>query len=399
MQSSSLGGSYPGYQGYPYVRPIVTEIPSPEPQAVTIVQPPSQASNPYPRYQGYPYVNPMVTDVPTIDPQTAARWANLPRRPLQTDGPRAGTSYGPSSPQTTPTRATTPGNAETTKKDIDETPVVYIDMPEGGSEVSQSIVTPTNDEPEFVQDTIMYDPFENRRIDAVKDESGSGPSSESGSSSSSHHQAIRPNTLNLAGASSSADTPGPSSSRQTPIMPSFLAKESQVYGGNSSDGFPISPIPISEFPEPPPAYTETAVTQSPSPTRDPARETPREPILEPLRVEPIRREPVYSPAPMTQVITSNYSSPVTNLPLSAMNYERKNLICHHCGSRVHTLVVKENGPVTHVVACMLFFLFPLSIFCVYCTDYFKYNNHYCPSCNNQIGYVSPVVGKKVNYIT
>ncbi|KAH9641076.1 hypothetical protein HF086_006356, partial [Spodoptera exigua] len=350
MQSSSVGGTYQGYQGYPYVRPIVTEIPTVDAQTVTIVQPPSQASNPYPRYQGYPYVNPIVTDVPTVDPQTAARWANLPRRPLQTDGPRAGTSYGPSSPQT-PTRPNTSGNAEATKRDIDETPVVYIDMPEAGSEVSQSIVTPTDNEPEFVQDTIMYDPFENRRIDVVKDETRSGASSESGSSSSLHHQAVRPNTLNLAGASSSAETPGSSSSRQTPLMPSFLAKESQVYGGNTSDGFPLSPIPISEFPEPPPAYTETAVAQSPSPTREPARETPREPILEPLRVEPVRREPVYSPAPMTQVITS-----MTNLPLSAMNYERKNLICHHCGSRVHTLVVKENGPMTHVIACVLFFM-------------------------------------------
>ncbi|KAF9416891.1 hypothetical protein HW555_005894, partial [Spodoptera exigua] len=360
MQSSSVGGTYQGYQGYPYVRPIVTEIPTVDAQTVTIVQPQSQASNPYPRYQGYPYVNPIVTDVPT-----------------------------------TPTRPNTSGNAEATKRDIDETPVVYIDMPEAGSEVSQSIVTPTDNEPEFVQDTIMYDPFENRRIDVVKDETRSGASSESGSSSSLHHQAVRPNTLNLAGASSSAETPGSSSSRQTPLMPSFLAKESQVYGGNTSDGFPLSPIPISEFPEPPPAYTETAVAQSPSPTREPVRETPREPILEPLRVESVRREPVYSPAPMTQVITSNYSSPVTNLPLSAMNYERKNLICHHCGSRVHTLVVKENGPMTHVIACVLFFMFPLSIFCVYCTDYFKYNNHYCPSCNNQIGYVSPVVGKKL----
>lgn len=36
-----------------------------------------------------------------------------------------------------------------------------------------------------------------------------------------------------------------------------MAKESQVYGGSDgADGFPLSPIPISEFPEPPPAYTE-----------------------------------------------------------------------------------------------------------------------------------------------
>lgn len=67
-----------------------------------------------------------------------------------------------------------------------------------------------------------------------------------------------------------------------------MSKESQVYGGSDgADGFPLSPIPISEFPEPPPTYTEVA--EAPA---------PREPVREPPRVA----EP--PPPPRTQVIVN-----------------------------------------------------------------------------------------------
>lgn len=75
-----------------------------------------------------------------------------------------------------------------------------------------------------------------------------------------------------------SDAP-PSGSRPTPSQsrPGFMEKESLIYGGHSSNEFPMSPIPISEFPEPPPAYTEvappkpTTIPQSPTPTPEPPR--------------------------------------------------------------------------------------------------------------------------------
>lgn len=229
----------------------------------------------------------------------------------------------------------------------------------------------------------MYDPFENRRIDVPKDDTRSIMSSDS---ESSYHPparpAVRPDTLNLVGAGSS--TPQPGTSRQTPGLPSFMLKESQVYGGDGADGFPLSPIPISEFPEPPPAYTEMS----------PQVATPREtPIVEPLRVETPQ-------GPRTQVILPKPPSPViASSPVGAQNYDRKYLICHHCGSRVYTLVVRENGALTHMIACIILFLFFPFLICVYCLDFFKYKNHYCPNCNKLIGYETPIVGEKVNYVT
>lgn len=35
------------------------------------------------RYQGYPYVDPPVTDVPSISADDAARWQHLPRRQIE----------------------------------------------------------------------------------------------------------------------------------------------------------------------------------------------------------------------------------------------------------------------------------------------------------------------------
>ncbi|XP_063899501.1 uncharacterized protein LOC110382961 [Helicoverpa armigera] len=338
----------------------------------------------YAGYQGYPYVNPMVTDVPTIDAETASRWANLPRRPMQ--GGSAVVGAASSASRTVNSSQAAPSRTDETvppKQDPDVNPVVYIDLPEAGSEVSRSIESPGDVEPEFVQDTIMYDPFENRRIDVPKDDTRSIMSSDS---ESSYHPparpAIRPDTLNLVGAGSS--TPQPGTSRQTPGLPSFMSKESQVYGGDGADGFPLSPIPISEFPEPPPAYTEMS----------PQVATPREtPIVEPLRVETPQ-------GPRTQVILPKPPSPViASSPVGAQNYDRKYLICHHCGSRVYTLVVRENGALTHMIACIIFFLFFPFLICVYCLDFFKYKNHYCPNCNKLIGYETPIVGEKVNYVT
>ncbi|XP_026747963.1 uncharacterized protein LOC113508949 [Trichoplusia ni] len=431
MQSSSQG--YQGYQvqGYPYVKPVVIDVPTidaetaskwnnlprrpvgqsqygqgssrrddleannvvyidlpeagsqvsqsmgtPGSEEASYNQTPQSSSQNRQAYQvqGYPYVRPMIIDVPTIDAETASRWNNLPRRPVgqgtsRGQGPSTSASSSQYNSQQSSSRNPLPQ-----KDDIDDAPVVYIDLPENGSQVSQSIDTPGSDEPEFIQNTILYDPFENRRIDIPKDDARSMSSTASESTQSGRYtpqqRPPRPNYLNLQTPGSSA-TQSPSSASRTPgsvpgAVPPFMSKESLVYGGQGPDGFPISPIPISEFPEPPPAYTETATPRSPTTS---VQEPPRTQVILPIDA------------------TAQYSP--TGLP----NMDRKNLTCPHCGVRVQTLVIREVGYFTHFVALLSFIIFMPFVIVVYCTDWFKHYNHYCPNCNKFIGYELPLVGR------
>ncbi|CAD0207018.1 unnamed protein product [Chrysodeixis includens] len=437
MQSSSQGYQRYQVQGYPYVKPVVIDVPTidaetasrwnnlprrpvgqtqygpsssrdpprdefennvvyidlpeagsqvsqsidtPGSDETSLNQSSNQSRQAY-QVQGYPYVRPVVIDVPTIDAETASRWNNLPRRPI---GQGAGRGQGPSTSASSSqynTQQSSSSSRLPQKDDIDdETPVVYIDLPETGSQVSQSIDTPGSGEPEFIQDTILYDPFENRRIDIPKDDTRSLSSTASSTSGAggagggggryTPQRPTRPNYLNLQSQGSSA-TQSPASASRTPgsipgAVPPIMSKESLVYGGQGPDGFPISPIPISEFPEPPPAYTEMATPRSPTNS-----------VQEP---------------PRTQVILPG-DSPAQYSPTSLPNMDRKNLTCPHCDVRVQTLVIREVGYFTHFIALLSFVLCMPFVLVVYFSDWFKHYNHYCPNCNRFIGYELPIVGR------
>ncbi|XP_075989612.1 uncharacterized protein LOC142985371 isoform X2 [Anticarsia gemmatalis] len=321
-------------------------------------------------YRGYPYVNQIVTDAPSIDAATASKWANLPRKVLSPSVPG---SSGITAPKENQPSSSGSGPSIPPKKDIDENPVVYIDLPQadGGSDVT-SIESPEA-QPQYVQDTILYDPFEDRRIDRPKEDAASQNSSSSSQASPVNSRPVRPDTLDLIGRGTGSG--GPSTSAGSSGLPAFLEKESFVYGAQGSDGFPLSPIPISEFPEPPPAYTELPPTPSP---QTPSRQPEPEPV-----------------PPRTQVIVP---VPDPASPVGIMTYDRKFLTCHHCTSRVHTLLIRENGYMTYLIAFTFFIFFMPLVYVVFFTDCFKHKNHYCPNCNKMIGYELPVFGKKIHLV-
>lgn len=325
------------------------------------------------RYQGYPYVNPIVTDAPSIAADEASKWANLPRKPISTSRP-GGSGI---SKQTNNTPSTS--GYQPPLDDEDETPVIYINMPtDNGNSVCQSIESPDEREPDYLQNTILYDPFDNRRINMPKEDSASEESSISeaagpsvsyvrNNSENSWRNDARPTTLDLQ-----------SPNTRVPNIPALMEKESSLYGGHNSDGFPRSPIPISEFPEPPPAYTEVDLTL-PSPAATP---TPQ--VITPDQ-------------PRTQVIVP-IADPAS--PVGVMNMNRKNMTCHHCNTRVHTLVIKENGWFTYTIALFILVILAPFVLLIYFTDFFKHKNHYCPSCNKLIGYQIPLfAGKQIHLVT
>ncbi|XP_050360276.1 mucin-17-like [Nymphalis io] len=317
--------------------------------------PGSQAS----MYQGYPYVNPTVIDAPSIDAETAAKWSNLPRKqvvpkqPLTNepivyiDIPDSGTS-GSSSCTTESSRpaavAGSASGAAASKVDPDDTPVVYIDLPESTTSVTSDNERRRGDTASghnnsgFVEETIFYDPFKNRRIDVVQNRESPAPGSSSGQA-------------------------GPSSL----ISSQYVSKESFVYGSQSSqvNSRPSTVgdylIPVNEFPNPPPAYSEVDTSPAPTPTR-------------------------------TEVIVPNQQ-----MPIGIASSDRKLVSCPHCNVRVHTLVVRENACLTHAIAIIfLLVFFPIGIL-IYCTNYFKYRNHYCPNCNLLIGYEIPIFCQGMTY--
>ncbi|KAG6438703.1 hypothetical protein O3G_MSEX000159, partial [Manduca sexta] len=131
-------------------------------------------------------------------------------------------------------------------------------------------------------------------------------------------------------------------------------------------------LPISGFPEPPPAYTEYDM-RNPTPTPT------------------VVGQPTPQP-PRTQVI-------VPGPPVGIPNLDRKYLICHHCGMQVHTLVVKEVGMITHLCAlfCLLICMLPIVVM-IYYMDCLKNRNHFCPNCYKVIAYELPMNAKKVMYV-
>ncbi|CAH2083493.1 unnamed protein product [Euphydryas editha] len=250
----------------------------------------------------------------------------------------------PPPPPTTTTTTTNNNN----KNDQEDNPVVYIVLPEEQSSSStvqrgnERLRDATNSSisgngangPHFVEDTIFFDQFKNRRIDV-------GQSNESSYSGSSNFQA--------------GPTLTPSS--QFP----YETRLGSVYP-HSSPAESLPPlIPITDFPKPPPAYSEVDTT------------------------------PIAS-LPRTEVIVPNNQNPI-----GLASSDRQLVSCPHCNRMVHTLPVYENAWITHIIAIMFFLLFfPLGIL-TYCTDYFKYRNHYCPNCNKLIGYEIPVLCQGMTY--
>ncbi|XP_063630788.1 uncharacterized protein LOC134802125 [Cydia splendana] len=381
-------------------------------------------------YQGYPYANPHVIDAPSIDATTASRWNNLPRRPLQppqtrNEGSQRSKVFGKKEPDAEPdpviyidvpessgSDVAGPASRRNRKSesDTEPDPVIYIDVPESsGSDVagpassrnrkSESDSEPDpviyidvpdeegsdvagparpEPEPEYVQETIFYDPFENRRIDRHKSSdtdtaSGAGPS-----------RPTPPNSLDLRGPSGSSGYGG---STFTPT-PEFLSNPSS-YG---RDEFSLSPLPVGKYPDLPPAYSEFDTPHT--------RQTPQTPQTTPQT--PPESTPSSSEPPRTVVITPglNYNRPTVESSIGLPSPDRKVVYCPHCFQRVHTLVIREIGPITHWIACfMLLFFFPFVVF-VYCTNWFTYKNHYCPNCNKKIGYEMPAmcIGMGMTYI-
>ncbi|XP_073966336.1 uncharacterized protein [Choristoneura fumiferana] len=387
------------YQGYPYSTPRVTEVSDRPSVTATTPTTPTSAGREAARYQGYPYTNPHVHDAPSIDAATANRWAHLPRKPLEArnnviyvDMPEEGSSQ-----VTRPMPGASQSRGPPDKKtDIDDNPVIYIDVPESGCSDVAAPVEPEA-EPAYVQETIFYNPFENRRIDQEKD-ADSMRSSDSDSVGSGTPRPLRPapgrptppNTLNLTSPGSSS---GYGSTYTTPGLPASMSKEAYVYRQQSPDDFPLSPIPISEFPQPPPAYTEIESPRVGSPVQSgvlpvtvpvsvpPAQEPPRTVVITPGTTDGAYRQRIDEPSPI-------------GLP----NPFRKVVYCHHCGLRVHTLVIRQTGTATHVVAltALCVGLIPITIL-VYCTDTCKNKNHYCPNCNKMIGYEVPILCQNMTF--
>ncbi|CAK1549498.1 unnamed protein product [Leptosia nina] len=199
-------------------------------------------------------------------------------------------------------------------------------------ELTQTDVGRRETSQNFVEETIFYDPFDDRRIDITK-------------------CATRPvQVFQTYRAAPSL----PSPERSTAYRPT------QPYDIQASDdGFRLPPLPVLDTPEPPPAYTEIDERQ---------RETPI-----------VRTTPVYRGQQLSG------ESP------------RKLIICPCCRMRVYTIVIRESGALTHVIATIVFFLCLPLVFCVYLTEFFKYKNHYCPNCNNMIGYEIPVMCTEMVY--
>lgn len=376
-------------------------------------------------YQGYPYINPPVVEAPSVDPASAAanaaRWSSMPRRqvtrsdkervvfiniPQDLDRPsrineaqNPTTSNAASSANDIITEHQLPDRAggsnlhqtddnerdsqDPVKDNPDDDPVVYIDLPSdpcGGNaaHAREEIEAP---EPGFLQDTIFYDPFDDRRIDMPKENPGlhsigSETDSASGQSSSVRRPAPeRPTTLEINRILRPAPTPNSPVSAGTSInsTPSSRFPDGYHLNRATPETSLPSPLPVTAFPEPPPAYTEIDATPSP------------------LSTPP---HPQDSTPPRTQVITA---TPISG---DIANSSRKYLDCHHCGMRVHTLVVREIGLLNHVIALICLVLCLLPFIClVYLLDCFKNHNHYCPNCNKVIGYQLPFNYKKIFYVS
>ncbi|XP_032528269.2 uncharacterized protein LOC116778383 [Danaus plexippus] len=297
-------------------------------------------------YQGYPYRNPIATEVQTIDQETETKWTNLPRRNI-TERIRENTNRSTNSRTVQAIRPNSLNLAQTNQNPSE----VYIELPIARPDERNESAGNLEDSSRFVEETILYDPFEDRRINIQRPENLNSQQNNTPESPLFHPEA-RPG----AGGSRSDLSQVVTSSR-----PPIMSKETFVYGARTPDDFPLSPIPVSEFPEPPPAYTEVYTPQESQP-------------------------------PRTVVIVPDQQTPV-----GIASNDRKLLSCAHCGLRVHTLAVRENGVVTHMLAILFFFIFAPLTLLIYCTDFCKYRNHYCPNCNQLIGYEVPILCQDMVY--
>ncbi|KAJ2942352.1 hypothetical protein O0L34_g15901 [Tuta absoluta] len=342
-------------------------------------------------YQGFPYVNPARTEARSLTVEELAdlaKWQNLPRKPLggktqnsREENPALNDDSKPTSksdldvdstpvvyidiPQgssgitdritednSTSFGGSPPGRPSGCEKDR---PVVYIDIPESnGSDVSQTNHEDT--ETDFVQETIFYDQFKDRRIEMRYPESEGSRSPESNRVP--YRRPEPPRHLNIASPESSGFGSGSSNSSYT--QNTYLGKETLVYGHPLRDEFSLSPLPVNDTPYPPP-YEEIDQNAPAVPNTTPIAEHPR-----------------------TQVIT--VSTPTATD--AALDSLRKVETCQHCNTRVTTLVIKENGLITHLVALMLVWMLPLIVL-YYMFGCCRYRNHYCPTCNRRIGYQYP----------
>lgn len=266
-------------------------------------------------YQGFPYTNPTVIDVPSLDASHNDRWANLPRKPMTTNKPTLDTSketsriqieedqpptpdfvretilYNPNKPNTDASRDTDDSRVQIDEEEtrsptpdyVKETilynpskPVLSLDT--ARVQVEEEVQPPT---PEFVRETILYNPFEDRTININSPSRDDNWESIANNRTQQRRVSSDEDVTSIASTSSSeAEVPprryippmprtpdygGPSTtSNVTPVVPPFLSKEASVYQ-STDDGFALAPIPVSEFPEPPPAYSEIDRVQRPAP--------------------------------------------------------------------------------------------------------------------------------------
>ncbi|VVC91295.1 unnamed protein product [Leptidea sinapis] len=235
----------------------------------------------------------------------------------------------------------------------------------------------------FVEETIFYDPFGDKRIMV---------SSEHSTTTASDPQ----NRLRH------APPPPPQGSSNT---------TSEL----SSQGHPKLQLPPPHSglisPEPPPAYVEIE-----RPFSEQAVITPQTPVASPhcsSQFHPSLQSPSHphngllSPEPppayneidrgcseqsvvTPQTPVDSLQTPQTSTAIVTRT-GRKHMVCPFCKTSVHTLVVRESGPFTHLLALILFMFCMPIIFLAYCCDICKYKNHYCPNCNKVIGYETPLL--------
>ncbi|XP_059047555.1 DNA-directed RNA polymerase II subunit RPB1-like [Achroia grisella] len=278
---------------------------------------------------------------------------------------------GPSSPPSRPIRPTylpiRPAGSSS-KVDLDENPVVYIDLPEtSNSDVCEPRRTEAEENPPFIQDTILYDQFKDRRIQIPNTPVDQNTASAYSSLSSGEtHSSNRLLTLHNYHSLPSPEYTGNTATTQT--VPSPTEFRSITSHQVTPDEHRFPPHMQINYPDPPPPY---------SPTNNPV----------------ILQQPVSSPTSMvlpehsrTIVITDGSQQHIVpQVPGS-----RKYIFCHHCRFNINSLVIHETGFITHIWAIVLMMcgMFPF-ILLIYWGNCCKYKNHYCPHCHKKIAYVRP----------
>ncbi|XP_052748191.1 uncharacterized protein LOC116413336 [Galleria mellonella] len=263
------------------------------------------------------------------------------------------------------------------KVDLDENPVVYIDLPEtSNSDVCEPRRAETEENPPFIQDTIFYDQFKDRRIQMPntpidQNNASTFSSLSSGESLPSQRLLSLQNNLN----SPSPEYAGNTATSQSLPSPTEFGSISGHQVTPDEHRFP--PHQQIPYPDPPPPYSPVnsqVVTQPPmtTPTMTGMQEHSRTIFI-------------------TEGMPQNLR---TQAPIS-----RKYMFCHHCRFNINSLVIHETGCMTHIWAIILmtFGLFPFVIL-IYWANWCKYKNHYCPHCHKKIAYVRPCGCERITVI-